>query len=296
MSTDKTGDGAAESPEQGPLTVYTPESQLRYPSRLFGCMWQDLLASRELAWRLTVRDITARYRRSLLGVTWAIFPPIAAGLVFIFLQRTAVFDPGETRVPYPVFVMCGTILWQLFTRSLNAPLKVITANAALFSRVNFPREALVLSAIGQVVFELIIKLLILAAVLLCLRVPLTWGMLAAPLAMITLMMLGITLGLLAVPIGLLYTDVSVGLPVVTGLWFLLTPAAYGSLPGLAGSLLNTLNPVSPLLTGARDLATTGALYNPTAFFAVAGLTVVVLLASWLLYRLALPVLVERMQA
>ena len=131
MSTDKTGDGAAESPEQGLLTVYTPESQLRYPSRLFGCMWQDLLSSRELAWRLTVRDITARYRRSLLGVTWAIFPPIAAGLVFIFLQRTAVFDPGETRVPYPVFVMCGTILWQLFTRSLNAPLKVITANAAL---------------------------------------------------------------------------------------------------------------------------------------------------------------------
>jgi lipopolysaccharide transport system permease protein len=277
-------------------TEYTPESQLRRPRVLFGTMWRDLAASRELAWRLTVRDIAARYRRSLLGFTWAIFPPIAAGLVFILLQRAAVLDVGETDVPYPVFVLFGTVLWRVFTTSLTAPLKVVAANTALVSKVNFPREALVLSAIGQIVFDMGIKLLILVGVFVVFRVSPSWGMLACPLAMVMLMMLGIALGLLVVPLGLLYTDVAVGLPMVTSLWFFLTPVVYAPFTKWPLSLLSTLNPVSPLLTGARDLATKGALENPLAFGIVAGLTVLLLLASWLLYRLALPVLVERMQA
>ena len=41
--------------------VYTPQSQLRHPVLLFQQMWRDLLASRELAWQLMVRDISARY-------------------------------------------------------------------------------------------------------------------------------------------------------------------------------------------------------------------------------------------
>lgn len=57
--------------------VYTPESQLRRPRDLVQSMWQDLLASRELAWRLMVRDISAQYRQSFLGIFWAFLPPIA---------------------------------------------------------------------------------------------------------------------------------------------------------------------------------------------------------------------------
>jgi lipopolysaccharide transport system permease protein len=57
-----------------PEVVYTPESILRRPRELFRQMWRDLLASRELAWRLIVRDISAQYRQSFLGVAWAFLP------------------------------------------------------------------------------------------------------------------------------------------------------------------------------------------------------------------------------
>ena len=52
------------------VRIYTPESQLKNPSLLFKEMSSDLLASRELAWRLLVRDISAQYRQSFLGVFW----------------------------------------------------------------------------------------------------------------------------------------------------------------------------------------------------------------------------------
>ena len=68
-----------------PVVVYTPESQLRRPGVLLRSMWRDLKASRELAWRLFVRDTSARYRQSLLGVLWAFVPPIVTGVVFIVL-------------------------------------------------------------------------------------------------------------------------------------------------------------------------------------------------------------------
>ncbi len=48
------------------ITIYTPESSLTKPSRMFREMFADLLRSRELAWQLAVRDIKAQYRQAAL--------------------------------------------------------------------------------------------------------------------------------------------------------------------------------------------------------------------------------------
>jgi len=89
-------------------------------------MWRDLIDSRELAWRLTIRDISAQYRQSLMGILWAFFPPIATALIFIVLNNRKIINIGETDIPYPAFAMFGTVLWQIFIESLNSPLKVVT--------------------------------------------------------------------------------------------------------------------------------------------------------------------------
>ena len=52
-------------------SVYTPWSELRQPGRLLANMWRDLLASRGLALRLMIRDISAHYRQSVFGFAWA---------------------------------------------------------------------------------------------------------------------------------------------------------------------------------------------------------------------------------
>jgi len=51
-----------------PTRIYTPASPLAQPGLLWREMRQDLWAGRELAWRLAVRDISAQYRQSALGV------------------------------------------------------------------------------------------------------------------------------------------------------------------------------------------------------------------------------------
>ena len=104
-----------------PLVVYETTSQIRTPGLLLRSMWQDVKASRELSWRLFVRDLSAQYRQSLLGVFWAFVPPIITSVIFIVLQSRNIVNFGETDIPYPVYVLVGTILWQLFTESLNAP-------------------------------------------------------------------------------------------------------------------------------------------------------------------------------
>jgi lipopolysaccharide transport system permease protein len=179
---------------------------------------------------------------------------------------------------------------------LNAPLRIVTAAKPMLAKINFPKEALVLSAVGQTLFNSSIKLLILIVVFFTYKLPLSWGIPLSLLAIIVLVLLGTTVGLLITPIGVLYTDVSQGLTVVTGLWFFVTPVVYPPPTSFPFSLLAVLNPVSPILVGARDLATQGVLHNPISFFAVTITTFFVLAVTGVVYRLAIPILVERMSA
>ncbi len=282
--------------EDLPGVIYSPESQMRTPGLLLRSMLQDLKASRELAWRLFVRDISARYRQSIIGVFWAFLPPIITGLVFIILQSKKVVNLGATDIPYPVYVLVGTTLWQVFTESLNAPLKSVIAAKPMLAKINFPREALIVSAFYDVLFNLLIKSIILVGILVYFKVPLTWGLLMAPMAILILILLGMSIGLLLTPLGTLYTDVTQGLIVVTSFWFFLTPVIYPPPQSYPYSLLATLNPVSPILMGARDLLTKGVFTNIGPFLVVSGLTILALFIAWMIYRIAFPIIIERMSA
>jgi lipopolysaccharide transport system permease protein len=276
--------------------VYTPDSQMRRPGLLLRSMWRDLRDSRELAWRLFLRDFYARYRSSVLGIVWAFLPPVATGLVFIFLQARGVVRFGETDIPYPVYVLVGTVLWQLFTESLNAPLATVRASISMISKVNFPREALIVSSLYQILLSLLIKAVILAGTFIYFKIPPIWGLAASGFAVFFLILLGMSIGLLLTPLGLLYSDVTSSLVIVTQVWFFLTPVVYPAPKSFPFNLVANLNPVTPLLTTARDLMTIGTIAEPGAFAFVCVLAVVGLFAGWIFYRLAIPILLERMSA
>lgn len=276
--------------------VYSPEAQIRKPGQLIRSMWRDLKASRELAWRLFVRDVSARYRQSLLGVLWAFVPPLITSVIFIVLQSRAVINFGETAIPYPVYVLIGTLLWQLFADALNAPLRSVTAAKSMLAKINFPREALIVSAIYMVLFDLLIKLAILTIVFILFRLQPTWALLLAPLPMLTLVLLGIAVGLLLTPLGVLYTDIGTSLPVVVQLLFFVTPVVYSPPESLPFSAIAYLNPVSPPLIATRDLIATGAINNIVPFVIVAVLSLGLLAIAWVVYRVAMPIIIERMSA
>ncbi|MFZ5829782.1 MAG: ABC transporter permease [Planctomycetota bacterium] len=279
-----------------PEVVYTPESALRKPAILVRAMFTDLLASRELAWRMFVRDTKAAYRQSLLGYMWILAPPLASTFLFVFLQSQKILNVAATDVPYPVFVLTGMVLWEAFASALNAPLSVVSSSLSMLSKLNFPREALLLTSLYQVVFTLSIKLVLLAGVFLWFGVVPAWTVVFAPAGLLSLVALGFVLGLLLVPLGVLYQDVGRGIAMMLGAWMLVTPVIYPPPAEWPAALINTINPVSPLLTTTREWLTTGSPTQPVAFTTVSLVVVALLLVGWILYRLAMPHLVARMSA
>jgi len=276
--------------------TYTPESLLRHPRQLFRQMWYDLLAARELAWRLMVRDISAKYRQSVLGIAWAFIPPIAMAVGFTLASEANIVNVGKTDFPYPAYVMFSTALWQTFVESLNGPVEAVTKAKPMLARVNFPREAVILAKVGEVFFNFMIKLLLIVGLFIWYRISVSWTLVIAPVALIHLIMLGTLVGTLLSPLGVLYQDVSKGLTMVTGFWLFLTPVVY-SVPesGLFGFFVQ-LNPVTPLLVTTRELATTGIITEPVNFWVVSILTWIGLLLTWIAFRIALPYVIERVSS
>ncbi len=276
--------------------TYTPESLLRHPRQLFRQMWYDLLAARELAWRLMVRDISAKYRQSVLGIAWAFIPPIAMAVGFTLASEANIVNVGKTDFPYPAYVMFSTALWQTFVESLNGPVEAVTKAKPMLARVNFPREAVILAKVGEVFFNFMIKLLLIVGLFIWYRISVSWTLVIAPVALIHLIMLGTLVGTLLSPLGVLYQDVSKGLTMVTGFWLFLTPVVY-SVPesGLFGFFVQ-LNPVTPLLVTTRELATTGVISEPVSFWVVSILTWIGLLLTWIAFRIALPYVIERVSS
>ena len=276
--------------------VYTPESQMRYPQKLFRLMWRDLLASREIAWRLLVRDISAKYRQSFLGIFWAIIPPIVTAAGFTLAKSGGVINLGNTELPYPAYVMFSMTLWQTFVESLQGPVNAVTQAKALLARINFPREAVILAKLGEVFFNFGIKLVLIIGLFIWFKMPVTWSVILAPVALIHLVMLGTFFGLMLAPMGALYQDFSMGLTLATGFWLFLTPVVY-PVPneGLFGTIVK-LNPVTPLLVTTRELATTGLVSNPQGFWLASIFALLGLFLTWIFYRVAMPYVVERISS
>ncbi|MCX6890283.1 MAG: ABC transporter permease [Verrucomicrobia bacterium] len=277
-----------------PVTIYTPESPLRHPGKLIREMVRDLLASRELAWRLFVRDTSAMYRQSVLGYVWAFLPPVATTLTFAFLNSQSIINVGATPIPYPAFVMIGTLLWGTFMDALNSPMRAVTSARSMLSKINFPREALVLGGMADVLFNFLIRMVLLVPLFMLYKLPITASLLLMPLGIIALLLLGLMFGLLLTPLGILYTDVGRGVGLIAGFWMLLTPVVYPPPHSGLGALLAKLNPVSPVLQTAREWLTAQPVTHLTGFLLVTGVSVLALLAGWVIYRLTMPILVERM--
>ena len=279
-----------------PITHHTPESKLRHPILLLKEMFRDLGSSRELAWRLVIRDISAQYRQTALGYFWAIFPPLVTSLVFILLRSSAVMDIKEIGMPYPAYVMMGTVFFQFFVDALNAPLKVVTESKAILTKINFPREAFILSGIGQVLFSFAIKLILLTLFFVYYKVSISWTIILVPIPLLGLLMLGTVLGILLIPIGLLYKDIQSALLVATQGLVFLTPVAYPpSVEGTLGKII-ALNPITPLLMGAKTLVIRGIPGELSSSLMVFGFIVLFLFIGWIIYRLALPIIIERIGA
>lgn len=279
-----------------PVTIYTPESSLASPAKMLREMFADLAAGRELAWRLAVRDIQAQYRQAFLGILWAFILPVANTLAWLFLTGAGIVTVSSTSLPYPVYVFTGTMLWAIFMDALNSPLQQANAAKGMLAKLNFPREALIVSGIFQTLFNAGIKLALVLIAIAVLGVVPGWGALLIPLGVMSLILAGTAVGVLITPIGLLYSDVGKAVPLLMQFLMYVTPVVFPMPKEGWAATLFAANPLTPVLVTARDWLT-GQTPESLGYFLLVNLaTVSLLLAVWIVYRLAMPILIERMSA
>ncbi len=278
------------------ITIYTPESSLRNPLRLLHDMFCDLISGRELAWRLAVRDISAQYRQTFLGILWAFILPVAHTLTWIFLNSSGIVNIRDTSLPYPVYVFTGTMLWAIFMDAVNAPLQQTTNAKQMLAKINFPREALVVSGIYQTIFNAVIKIVLMLVVILFSGIYPGWNLIWFPLGILSLILTGTALGLLITPVGLLYTDVGKSLPLLMQFLMYLTPVVFPMPKGGISAVIYNLNPLTPLITTARNWLTDFPLDFLNYYLVINGCVLSLLLIFWIIYRAAMPILIERMSA
>jgi len=278
------------------VIVYTPDSSLRNPAKMIREMFADLAASRELSWRLAVRDICAHYRQAFLGILWAFILPLANTLTWIFLNSTGIVAVRETALPYTVYVFTGTMLWAILMDAMNAPLQQINAARGMLSKLNFPREALIVSGIYKVIFNATIKIILLLGTLFIMGIYPGWSLLLFPLGVLSLVLIGTSIGLLILPVGILYTDIGRALPVLMQFMMYVTPVVF-PMPkeGWTANLFR-INPFTPIILTTRNWLTNFTPEYLDYFVLVNVIAILLFLFVLVIYRLSMPILIERMSS
>jgi lipopolysaccharide transport system permease protein len=276
------------------VTVYTPDSGLADPRRLFREMAAELKNSRELAIALFRRDLKAQFRQSILGYAWLFFPPIATTMVWFFLNRSGVVQVADTGMPYPAFVMIGTLLWQAFIDSLTKPINSLNGARAMLVKLNFPRIAPVLAGIGETTLISAIRLVLLIPIFFFAGVVPSWTMIFFPFAYLALVILGTAIGSFLTPIGLLYSDVARAIGVFGQFAMYATPVVYPiATVGLLG-WVNKLNPVTYLIETGRATLVGGPFDFLLISLAITAAAFVLLLIGWTIFHITVPRIIERM--
>ncbi|MNK18137.1 Teichoic acid translocation permease protein TagG [compost metagenome] len=276
------------------IRIYEPTKRNNNIFPLLKEMFKDLFSSLGLAKRLFIRDKKAEYRQSVFGVLWAFITPLTNALVWIFLSASGAVSIPGTGIPYPLFVFIGTMLWSIFTESVGMPLQQTTASKSLISKINFPKEAILIAGFYKTMFNTGIKIVILIIALLFFKIGLGLSLIGFLLGIIFLAIFGIAVGLFITPIGLLYTDVGRGIPMILSFFMYLTPVVYKEtkIKGLQAFI--DLNPLTPIINTLRNFATTGGFDNPTYLLIIVISTFVIGLIGWIFYRVSIPIIVERM--
>ena len=274
------------------VTVYEAASQPRGVAD-WVAMARDLARSRELIWRFFVRDFSAKYKQSVFGYFWSVGPPLATVAVFTFLARNQVISVGETGIPYPVYVLLSLSVWGIFAGGVAAATSSLTGAASVMQKMDFTREALVVASFGPTLVDTGVRVLILVPAFVWFGASAKWTAVLVPFVLVPLVLLTLGAGFILAVLNALVRDVSGAITLVLQFAMVLAPVVYPPRTTWPWVLVNYLNPVSAFIVATQDLVTRGTLTMPVPLAAASVFGVALFLAGWRLFRLAQPIVGER---
>ena len=213
--------------------------------------WRELWRYRELIAFLALRDVKVRYKQAVFGVLWAVGRPLAGMAVFTVVFGRLVHAPSD-GVPYLLFAFTGMVVWTLFADGLDAATTSLVANAALITKVYFPRVAVPLASILPRLLDFTVSVLLLGVLLVVERHAPGPQVLLLPVVVAWSVLLAFGIGLTFATVQVRYRDAHHALGLLMQVWLYASPVAYSSsLVPANWRWAYAVNPLVGLLDTAR---------------------------------------------
>lgn len=250
------------------VTIYEPNESRG------GLIWSlkqaysDIIISRHVIIQLFWRDFIAQFRQKILGYFWALITPLLGIVSFLFLFFVGVLHPGKGEISYPLYVLVGSTIWGCLPGAMGAVSGGIQSQADLIMRTRIPKLALAVSSLASLMYSILVNMITVLILFLLTGFTPSWWLIAYPLLVLPMVLLGTALGLVLSVLGSIAKDLT---PLVTqGLTFLMyiTPVVYlnSTIQNPIVRIVIKWNPVGYLVDTPRSLICLGKTGNVNLFF------------------------------
>lgn len=213
--------------------------------------WPELRAYQDLLYFLIFRGIKARYAQSVLGIGWGVIQPLFTMLIFtvVFGQLAHISSDGA---PYALFSFCALVPWMFFAGTLNEASTSVAFNAAMITKVYFPRIVLPLSTMLTKLLDLAISLVVLALLLAIFRFSIGWSIFYVLPLLVLLLVASLGPSLILAAWSVQYRDIRFAMTFIVQLLMYTAPVIYPlSVVPQKFRLLFAVNPLTGIIEGFR---------------------------------------------
>ncbi len=234
-----------------------------------------------------MRDISVRYKQTILGTSWSLIRPLTTMLIMVFVFSKVAKLKGDPGIPYPLMVLAGITIWTFFANAFTQISTCITANSNLVTKVYFPRLIMPLSSIVVSFIDFLIALGLFVLIAIWYQFWPDWHILFLPLFMVLALLASFAFGLIFAVLNVRFRDIAQLIPFLVQVGFYACPIAYSSrlVAGESWYPLYILNPLVGIIDGFRwSLLGENAFFNPTSIVYSVLIISVVLVISVYFFR------------
>lgn len=218
--------------------------------------WKEIWYYRELLFFLAWRDLSVRYKQTVIGVAWSIIRPgLTIGLAaFINWINNKTVVEG---IPVLVLSSVSTIPWILFSSVFSDASNSLISNANLLTKVYFPRLLVPISTLVVCLVDFLVSLLILIVVMLFYKVVPGPELFLMPVFVLLALMAAGGAGCWMASLNVKYRDFRYIIPVITQAGLFLSPVLFSSSSIYRGNYpeflkyIWSLNPMVVIIEGFK---------------------------------------------
>ncbi len=214
--------------------------------------WRDLWRYRELFQVLAWRDVSVRYKQTVIGFAWAILRPFLTMMVFTIIFGKVAKLPSDGNTPYALMVFAGLLPWQMFATALADASNSLVSNQHLISKVYFPRMIVPSATIVVAFVDFAISFAILCAMMVYFQFVPGWQILLMPVFILIGVLASLGPALWVTSLNVQYRDFRYVIPFIVQFGLYISPVGFSSnVVAEHWRIFYSMNPMVGVIDGFR---------------------------------------------